>query len=85
MDYIKVGKVTHFFDKINVAAIRVTEETIKVGDKIRIGEFGVSIEQRIDSMQMEHQEVAEAKVGDEVGIKVVSAVKSGEEVYKVSE
>lgn len=85
MDYIKVGKVTHFFDKINVAAIRVTEETIKVGDKIRIGEFGVGIEQRIDSMQMEHQEVTEAKVGDEVGIKVVSAVKSGEEVYKVNE
>jgi len=85
MDYIKVGRVTHFFDKINVAAIRVTEETIKVGDKIRIGEFGVGIEQRIDSMQMEHQEVAEAKVGDEVGIKVVSAVKSGEEVYKVNE
>lgn len=85
MDYVKVGKVTHFFDKINVAAIKITDEPIKSGDKIRIGEFGVGIEQKIDSMQMEHQEVPEAKVGDEVGIKVVSAVKSGEEVYKISE
>ena len=85
MDYIKVGKVTHFFDKINVAAIKVTDESIRTGDKIRIGEFGVGIEQKIDSMQMEHQEVPEAKVGDEVGIKVISAVKSGEEVYKISE
>jgi putative protease len=85
MDYIKVGKVTHFFGKINVAAIKVSDETIRVGDKIRIGEFGAGIEQKIDSMQMEHQEVAEAKIDDEVGIKVISAVKSGEEVYKVSE
>lgn len=85
MDYVKVGKVTHFFDKINVAAIKVTEEPIKVGDKIRIGEFGVGLEQKIDSMQMEHQEVPEAKVGDEVGIKVIKAVKAGDEVYKVNE
>jgi putative protease len=85
MDYIKVGKVTHFFDKINVAAIKVNDEPIKIGDMIRIGEFGVGIEQKIDSMQMEHQEVVEAKIGDEVGIKVISAVKAGEEVYKISE
>ena len=85
MDYIKVGKVTHFFDKINVAAIQVSDEKIKVGDKIRIGEFGVGVEQNIDSMQVEHQDVTEAKAGDEVGIKVITAVKSGETVYKVSE
>lgn len=85
MDYIKVGKVTHFFDKISVAAIEITDDNIKVGDKIRIGEFGVGIEQKIDSMQMEHQEVTEAKAGNEVGIKVTSAVKSGEIVYKISE
>ncbi|MFA6007488.1 MAG: hypothetical protein WC784_02470 [Candidatus Shapirobacteria bacterium] len=85
MDYIKVGKVTHFFDKINVAAIKVSDEAIKTGDNIRIGEFGVGIEQKIDSMQMEHKEVTEAKAGDEVGIKVISTVKSGETVYKISE
>jgi translation elongation factor EF-1alpha len=85
MDYIKVGKVTHFFDKINVAAIGITDDVIRIGDKIRIGEFGIGVEQKIDSMQMEHQEISEAKAGDEVGIKVMTAVKSGDIVYKISE
>jgi translation initiation factor IF-2 len=85
MDYIKVGKVTHFFDKINVAAIEINDGTIKIGDKIRIGEFGTGLEQEVESMQVEHQAVETAKKGNEVGLKVVSAVKSGEDVYKISE
>jgi selenocysteine-specific translation elongation factor len=85
MDYVKVGKITHYFDKIGVAVLQVSDESVKVGDKIRIGEFGTGIEQKIDSMQVEHQNIIEAKSGDEVGLKVISAVKSGDIVYKISE
>jgi putative protease len=85
MDYVKVGKITHYFDKIGVAVMDVTDGVVKNRDKIRIGEFGVGIEQNIDSMQVEHQTVEKAKAGDEVGLKVISAVKSGDIVYKISE
>lgn len=85
MDYVKIGKITHYFDKIGVAVLVVSNESVKQGDKIRIGEFGTGIEQNIDSMQVEHQNVSEAKNGDEVGLKVISAVKSGDIVYKISE
>jgi len=85
MDYIKAGKITHYFDKIGVAVLVVTDETIRTGDKIRIGEFGVGIEQSVDSMQVEHKVVTEAKTGEEVGLKVISAVKSGDIVYKIAE
>lgn len=85
MDYVKAGKITHYFDKIGVAVLQITNETIRQGDKIRIGEFGTGIEQNVDSMQVEHQNVTEAKIGDEVGLKVITAVKSGEIVYKVNE
>lgn len=85
MDYIKAGKITHYFDKIGVAVLEVTDEEIKTGDTIRIGEFGVGMEQKVESMQVEHNQVAEAKVGDEVGLKVITAVKPGDVVYKVSE
>lgn len=85
MDYIKAGKITHYFDKIGVAVLVVTDEVIKQGDKIRIGEFETGIEQNVDSMQVEHQAVTEAKVGDEVGLKVITAVKPGEIVYKINE
>ena len=58
---------------------------IKIGDKIRIGEFGVGVEQNVDSMQFEHKAIAEAKAGEEVGLKVTTAVKEGDIVYKISE
>lgn len=85
MDYIKAGKITHYFDKIGVAVLVITDENIKVGDKIRIGEFGVGVEQKVDSMQVEHQAVTETKTGEEVGLKVITAVKEGDIVYKISE
>lgn len=85
MDYIKAGKITHYFDKIGVAVLAITDENIKVGDKIRIGEFGVGVEQKVDSMQVEHRAITEAKAGEEVGLKVISAVKSGDFVYKISD
>jgi len=85
MDFVNIGKITHYFDKIGVAVLVVSDETIKVGDKIRIGEFGAGIEQKVDSMQVEHAAVFEAKKGDEVGLKVISAVKQGDIVYKISE
>jgi len=85
MDFVKVGKITHYYDKIGVAVLVVTDETIKEGDNIRIGEYETGIEQRVDSMQFDHKAVLEAKQGDEVGLKVISAVKEGDIVYKISE
>jgi len=85
MDYVKAGKITHYFDKIGVAVMVITDEAIKSGDKIRIGEFGVGVEQKVDSMQVDHQAVIVAQVGNEVGLKVITAVKPGDLVYKISE
>ena len=84
MDYTKVGKITHYFDKIGVAVLEVSDGTVTVGDKIRIGEFGTGVDQEVESMQVEHLPVKIAKKGDEVGLKVISAVKQGDEVYKAS-
>jgi U32 family peptidase len=84
LDYTKIGKITHYFDKIGVAVLEVTEGKVEVGDMIRIGEFGTGVEQEVESMQVDHKPVKMAKKGDEVGLKVISAVKSGEDVYKAN-
>lgn len=84
MDYIKVGKITHYFDKIGVAVMQMTDGGVKSGDMIRIGEFGTGVEQKVESMQVDHQQVNTANKGDEVGLKVDSPVKPGTIVYKVS-
>ena len=76
-----VGKVTHFFDKISVAVVKL-DAPLKVGEKIKFEGHGQSFEQTVDSMQMEHEKVETAKKGQEVGMKVAKPVKQGDLVFK---
>ena len=76
----KIGKITHFFNKIGVAVLEL-EGKLKAGDTIVISGRGQEFEQAVDSMQVEHEQVTEAKKGDAVGLKVGQPVKEGDEVY----
>jgi len=79
----KIGKVTHYYDKIGVAVLGLSEE-LKVGDKIRFVRGGEDLfEQEVASLQVEHEQVDQASPGNEVGIKTLEKVKDGTEVYKV--
>jgi len=77
-----VGKVTHYFGKIEVAIIELSKG-IKVGDKIHIKGNTTDFEQEVNSMQIEHQNIEKAKKGDMIGLKVKEKVREGDEVYKV--
>ena len=78
-----IGKVVHYFDKIEVAVIAL-DAPLKVGDTIRIaGGEATDFTQEIDSMEVEHEKVKSAKKGDEVGTKVKEKVRDGYKVYKV--
>ena len=79
----KIGKVSHYYDKIGVAIIDL-DAGLAVGDKIKFGRGGEDLfEQNVDSIQIEHNKVESAKKGDVVGIKSTEAVKDGAEVYKL--
>ncbi|MDD5433228.1 MAG: hypothetical protein PHE77_01020 [Candidatus Pacebacteria bacterium] len=79
----EIGKVVHYFDKIQVAVIKF-QEPVEVGDTIRIeGGESTNFEQKIASMQIDHQEVDKVKKGQEVGLKVKEKVHEGYKVYKV--
>lgn len=79
----KVGVVEHFFTKIGVAAIKITDGELKVGDTIHIVGTTTDIKQKVESMQINKQPVKVAKPGDEVGIKVIDRVREKDVVYKV--
>lgn len=80
----KIGKITHFYDKIGVAVLALTSP-LKVGDRIRFVRGGEDLfEQVVESMQVDHESVEEAKSGDEVGLKTTEQIKDGAEVFKVS-
>ncbi len=85
MEEKKVGEVIKFFGKIGVAAIRLTEGSLKAGDKIRIVGHTSDFTQVIDSMQVDNASVPEAGKGADVGIKVKERVREHDTVYKVVE
>jgi hypothetical protein len=78
-----IGKVTHFFSKINVAGIQLSE-TLKVGEKISIEGATTNFEENIDSMQIDNKSVVEANAGDLIGIKVKDKTRVGDDVYLIT-
>lgn len=75
-----IGKITHYFNKIGVAVLEL-ESKLKIGDTVVIATGQGDFEQAVDSMQVEHAQVSEAKKGDAVGLKVDQLVKEGNVVY----
>jgi translation elongation factor EF-1alpha len=53
---------------------------LKIGDQIVISGHDREFVQVVDSMQVEHEQVAQAKPGDSVGLKVGQEVKAGDQV-----
>jgi len=80
---VKIGVITHFFGKVGAGIINLTDGDLKVGDKIHIKGATSDFEQVVESMQIEHKDVQEAKKGSQAGIKVKEHVREHDVVYKV--
>jgi putative protease len=80
----KVGEVTHYFTRIGVAVVDVTAP-VKIGDRIAIKGMTTNFEQTVESMQIEMEDIKEAKPGDDIGMKVVDRVRKGDIVYRLAE
>ena len=79
-----IGKIVHFYPKISVAVVDL-EDTLRVGDKISIEKESGSFEQVVESMQIEHENINEAKKGQSIGLKVIDRTREGAKVLKVIE
>lgn len=77
-----VGKVTHYFTKLEVAIVELSKKLL-VGDEVSIEGASTNFRQKIKSIQIEHKNVKEAKKGDSIGLKVEERVREGDEVYKI--
>lgn len=78
-----IGKVTHYFNKIGVAVIEITEDELNVGDTIHIKGHTTDFQQVVNSMQIEHKPIEKAKKGESIGMKVDSVVHEKDQVYKI--
>lgn len=81
---IEIGRVHSYFARIAVAGIDLSKP-LRVGDLIRVKGHTTDLEQVVESIQIEHESVPEAKAGDKIGIKVANRCRSGDRVYKVAD
>ncbi len=78
-----VGEVTHYFGKVQVAAIKITEGELHIGDTIHVVGHTSDFSQPLDSMEVDRAPVEVAKVGDEIGVRVVEHARQHDKVYRV--
>ncbi len=79
---MQIGKVTHYFSKIGVAVIEVTDGSIKVGDELHIKGHTSDFKQKVSSMQIEQDKIEIAEPGQSIGMKVNEPVRANDLVYK---
>jgi len=82
MEEKEIGKITHYYGNLSVGIIELSD-TLKVSETIHIKGHSSDFTQPIDSIQIEHTSVSEAKAGDIIGIKVAQKVHPHDKVYKV--
>lgn len=79
-----VGKVAHYYSKISVGVVDLTDD-LKVGDEILVQGNVTNFKQKVESMEIEHKSIEQAKAGDSIGLKVNDKVRENDSVYKVVE
>jgi putative protease len=81
-NYQHVGIVTHYFDRIRVAVVLLDGE-LYLDDWILVHGPHTEFEQRVASMQIQHEAIDKGEPGEEVAIKVDDIVREGDEIYLI--
>lgn len=79
----KIGIITHYYDKIGVAVVKLNKGSVKTGDDLKLtAKNGEEFTQIVEQMQIEHASIEIAKTGDEFGLKVDQEPKTQSTVFK---
>jgi putative protease len=78
----QVGKITHYYGHLGVAAVALEDE-LRVGDTIHIKGHTSDWTQKVDQLQYEHQNVDRAVSGQVVGIRTIDHAREHDIVYLV--
>jgi translation elongation factor EF-1alpha len=78
----EIGTITNYFSRIGVAVIQLTAP-LQIGDEIRIQGGDRDFQQKVESMQIEHQPIEKAEAGQEVALKLDQKARTHDLVYKL--
>ncbi len=77
-----IGHITHFYNRIGVAVLSLTD-TLHMGDQIHILGHTTDFIQDVTSMEIEHNKVPSGGPNQEVALQVNQPVRKGDEIYKI--
>lgn len=77
-----VGKISHYYDHLGVGIVKLTKP-LKVGQTVKISGKTTNFDQLVAEMQFNHKDIQSGKKGQEVGVKLNSKVRPGDEVALV--
>jgi len=79
----KIGKITHYFGKIKVGVIKLTD-TLAIGDEIVVRtKLEEKFKQKVASMEIDGKKVKKAKKGQSIGLKMKGRAREDYLVFKV--
>jgi translation elongation factor EF-Tu-like GTPase len=78
----RVGVVTHYFNHLSVAILKLEKGVLRVGDLIHIKGHTSDFSQTVDSMEIDHVHVNEARPGQSFGLRVKDHAREHDVVYK---
>ncbi len=78
----QIGEVTHYYSHLEVAIVKFSRK-VKIGETVHFKGSTTDFVLKISSIQFDHEDIDEAKKGQEVGIKVSEKVRQGDKVCEV--
>ena len=79
----EIGIVDNYFNKVGVAALKITSGSLSIGDRIHFLGSTTDFEQKVESMQVDHESVEKVSAGEMAGIKTTGRVRKLDKVLKI--
>ena len=84
MNETRIGTVTHYYNHLHVAGVTITDGELHKGDTIHIQGHTSDFQQKVESMEIDHEGVEVAKSGDQIGLSVIECAREHDTVYMVT-
>ncbi len=78
-----VGVVTHYYNHLSVATVKLESGLLRVGDTVHIKGHTSDFRQRVESLELDHVHVNEVWPGQRFGLKVIDHAREHDVVYRV--
>jgi len=83
MTETRIGTVTHYYNHLHVAGVTITGGELHKGDTIHVKGHTSDFEQKVESMEIDHEALEVAKPGNQIGLTVIEHAREHDTFSKI--